>query len=365
MKKILIIFGTRPEAIKCCPVVLELRNRSEFDVRVCVTGQHREMLEQVLDTFSVCPDYDLSVMQKSQTLFDLTANILHAIKPVLEQENPDLVLVQGDTTTAFAAGMASFYMKIPVGHIEAGLRTHNIYSPFPEEFNRQAIGLLAAYHFAPTQAAMENLAREGKNRSLIWVTGNTSIDALKTTVRDNYSHPMLDWARNRRLIVLTAHRRENCGEPLRQILRAVRRAAAQFPDIAILFPAHLNPFIQETAKEILTGCGNVRLVPPLNVIDFHNIIARSYMILTDSGGIQEEAPALGKPVLVMRDTTERPEGVEAGTLRLAGTGEEAIYRAFAKLLTDRDIYEKMSRASNPYGDGLASKRIADTLAERL
>jgi len=365
MKKILFVFGTRPEAIKCCPVVLEMRKRTEFDVRVCVTGQHREMLKQVLDAFSICPDHDLAVMKKSQTLFDLTAGILCAVRDVLEQEKPDLVLVHGDTTTAFTAGLAAFYMKIPVGHIEAGLRTHNLYSPFPEEFNRQGVGLFAKFHFSPTKAAKENLIREGKNPDFIWVTGNTSIDALKTTVRDDYSSPLIEWAGGRRLIVLTAHRRENCGEPLRQMLRAIRRVAEQFPDIAIVFPAHPNPVVQETAKEILTGSENIKIIPPLDVIDFHNIIARSYMVLTDSGGIQEEAPALGKPVLVMRDTTERPEGVAAGTLRLVGTEEESIYHSFTELLTNQEVYEIMSQASNPYGDGFASRRIADVLATKI
>lgn len=365
MKKVLFVFGTRPEAIKCCPVVLEMKKRIEFDVRVCVTGQHREMLEQVLDAFSIRPDYDLAVMKKSQTLFELTANILCSIQSVLEREKPDFVLVHGDTTTAFVAGLASFYMKIPVGHIEAGLRTHNLYSPFPEEFNRQAIGLLTKYHFSPTKAARENLLKEGKDSDSIWVTGNTSIDALKTTVREDYSSSLLEWVGSRRLIVLTAHRRENCGEPLKQMLKAIRRTAEQFSDIAIVFPAHPNPVVQKTAKEILSNSGNIKIIPPLDVIDFHNIIARSYMVLTDSGGIQEEAPALGKPVLVMRDTTERPEGVAAGTLRLVGTEEESIYRSFVELLTNKEVYTKMSRASNPYGDGFASRRIADVLAEKI
>lgn len=361
MKKVLFVFGTRPEAIKCCPVALEMKKRADFDVRICVTGQHREMLKQVLDAFSIHPDYDLKVMKKSQTLFELTSNILGSICGVLEKEKPELVLVHGDTTTAFAAGLASFYMEIPVGHIEAGLRTYNLYSPFPEEFNRQAIGLVAAYHFAPTEAARVNLLKEGKEPSSIWVTGNTSIDALKTTVRDDYKHPLLDWAKDRRLIVLTAHRRENCGEPLRQMLRAVRHIAEEFQDIAVVFPAHPNPLVKETAEEILEDSRNIKIISPMDVIDFHNIIARSYLVLTDSGGIQEEAPALGKPVLVMRDTTERPEGVAAGTLRLVGTREEDICRSFRELLTDSEVYRKMSHASNPYGDGFASRRIADVL----
>lgn len=365
MKKILIIFGTRPEAIKCCPVVLELRSRIEFNVHVCVTGQHQEMLKQVLDAFSIQPDHNLAVMKREQTLFDITVNILDAVKHVLESEKPDIVLVQGDTTTAFVAGLAAFYLRIPVGHIEAGLRTGNLYSPFPEEFNRQAVGLFAAYHFAPTEIAKKNLLLEGKKENRIWVTGNTSIDALKTTVKSSYSSPLLDWAGKRRLVMLTAHRRENWGEPLRGMFRAVRRAAECFSDIAVLFPAHPNPYVQKAAREVFDDCENVKIISPLGVVDFHNMIAHSYMVLTDSGGIQEEAPALGKPVLVMRDTTERPEGVKAGTLRLVGTNEECVYNAFVELLTDQSKYKRMSKASNPYGDGLASKRIADALTEQI
>lgn len=365
MKKVLFVFGTRPEAIKCCPVVIEMKKRKEFEVKVCVTGQHKDMLKQVLDAFGVVPDYDLAIMKKSQTLFDITSKILTAIKEVYENERPDVVLVHGDTTTAFVAGLSAFYMKIPVGHIEAGLRTNNIYSPYPEEFNRQAIGLVAAYNFSPTKAAENNLIKEGKNPETIWVTGNTSIDALKTTVRADYKSPLLDWVRGRRLIVLTAHRRENCGEPLRQMLTAIRRVADEFPDTAILFPAHPNPVVRQTAQEILSGSDNIKIIEPLDVIDFHNIVANAYMVLTDSGGIQEEAPALGKPVLVMRDTTERPEGVEAGTLRLVGTQQETIYQSFVELLTDNEVYSQMSKAVNPYGDGFASKRIADILTQKL
>ena len=363
MKKIMIVFGTRPEAIKMCPVVLEMKSRSEFDVKVCVTGQHREMLEQVLEAFDVKPDYDLAIMKKSQTLFDVTANILRSIQEVFEKEKPDIVLVHGDTTTAFVAGLAAFYLKIPVGHVEAGLRTHNLYSPFPEEFNRQAIGLFAEYNFSPTDAAKNNLLNEGKNPDKIWVTGNTSIDALKTTVRADYTNPLIDWVGDRRLVVLTAHRRENCGKPLKQMLRAIRRVADEYSDIAIIFPAHPNPVVQETAKDILSDAENIKIIQPLDVIDFHNIVAHSYMVLTDSGGIQEEAPALGKPVLVMRDTTERPEGVAAGTLCLVGTEEKNIYNAFVELLNNEAVYSEMSHASNPYGDGFASRRIADALAD--
>lgn len=361
MKKILFVFGTRPEAIKCCPVVIEMKKRPGFDVRVCVTGQHKEMLKQVLDAFGVIPDYDLAVMKKSQTLFDVTANILASIREVLEKEKPGIILVHGDTTTAFTAALAAFYLKIPVGHIEAGLRTHNIYSPYPEEFNRQAVGLIAEYNFAPTEAARQNLLSEGKPDEKIWVTGNTAIDALKTTVRKDYTNPVLDWCGSRRLVVLTAHRRENLGKPLKNMLTAIRRIADEFKDIAIVYPAHPNPTVRETANAVLSNVENVKIIDPLDVLDFHNIIARSYLVLTDSGGIQEEAPSLGKPVLVMRDTTERPEGVAAGTLRLVGTDEENVYASFAELLTNSDTYNAMSRASNPYGDGTASIRICDIL----
>lgn len=362
MKKVMIVFGTRPEAIKMCPLVLELKRRQEIEVKVCVTGQHRKMLDQVLEVFRVRPDYDLEIMKDGQTLFDVTAGILNNIKGVLEIEAPDVVLVHGDTTTTFAAALASFYLRIPVGHVEAGLRTYNAYSPYPEEFNRQSVGIVAKYNFAPTRIAKENLLREGKAESSIYVTGNTAIDAMKITVRENYGHRELEWAKGSRLILLTAHRRENLGEPMAHMFKAVRRIVDEFEDIKVIYPIHMNPAVRKTAEEMLEGSERIHIIEPLEVVDFHNFIAASYFILTDSGGIQEEAPSLGKPVLVMRDTTERPEGIEAGTLKLVGTEEDVIYREFYRLLTDEEEYSKMSKASNPYGDGHACERIADILA---
>ncbi len=361
MKKIMLVFGTRPEAIKMCPLVNELKARENMQTLVCVTGQHREMLRQVLETFRVVPDYDLSIMKERQTLFDVTANILERIREVLEAERPDVVLVHGDTSTTFVTALAFFYLQIPVGHVEAGLRTYNIYSPYPEEFNRQAVGILASWNFAPTELSKQNLIREGKNPERIFVTGNTAIDALKTTVRTDYTHEHLEWAKGSRLIMITAHRRENLGEPMKHMFRAIRRVCDEHPDVKAIYPIHMNPAVRETANEVLGGDERIRMIEPLDVLDFHNFLAQSFMILTDSGGIQEEAPSLGKPVLVMRDTTERPEGIKAGTLKLVGTEEETIYRAFKQLLEDPGEYEKMSRASNPYGDGLASRRIADIL----
>jgi len=361
MKKILLVFGTRPEAIKMCPLVQELKQRKAVRPVVCVTGQHREMLDSVLHVFDVTADYDLNIMRENQTLFDVTTNVLMKMKAVLEAEKPDIVLVHGDTTTASAAAMACFYLQIPVGHVEAGLRTYNIYSPYPEEMNRRFIGIVAKYHFAPTNAARENLIRERVDPSAIFVTGNTSIDAMRTTVRDNYTHPELDWAAGSRLILITAHRRENLGQPMVQMFRAIRRIADEFPDVKMIYPVHLNPVVRRTAGEILGGCDRIHLIEPLDVLDFHNFLNRCYLVLTDSGGIQEEAPGLGKPVLVMRDTTERPEGIAAGTLKLAGTQEQAIYHLFRLLLTDPEEYQKMSHASNPYGDGHACERIADVL----
>lgn len=361
MKKVLAVFGTRPEAIKMCPLVKELSARPSLDVVVCVTGQHRQMLTQVLDCFQVTPDYDLSVMKDRQTLFDVTVNILSLIREVLEKEKPDIILVHGDTSTTFVTSLAAFYMQIPVGHVEAGLRTHDIYSPFPEEFNRQATGIIASLHFAPTEKAKDNLLREGKKPSTIYVTGNTAIDALKTTVSADYRHPLLDWADGSRLIMLTAHRRENLGEPLKNMFQAIKRIVEETPDIKVLYPIHLNPAVRETAAAIFGSHDRIRLVEPMEVIDFHNFLARSYLILTDSGGIQEEAPSLGKPVLVMRDTTERPEGIEAGTLKLVGTDTAPIYSAFRQLLDNPAAYQAMSHASNPYGDGHACQRIADVL----
>lgn len=357
----MLVFGTRPEAIKMCPLVRELRSRDGIRTVVCVTGQHRQMLDQVLEAFVVVPDYDLSVMKQGQTLFDITTNILSSIKSVLEEVKPDTVLVHGDTSTTFVTALACFYLQIPVGHVEAGLRTYNIYSPFPEEFNRQAVSIVSEYNFAPTENAKANLLREGRDGSKIYVTGNTAIDALKTTVRDDYTHPELEWAAGSRLILITAHRRENLGEPMHHMFRAIRRVMDEHPDVRAIYPIHMNPVVRRAADEELGGCDRIHIIEPLEVLDCHNIMAKSYMILTDSGGIQEEAPSLGKPVLVMRDTTERPEGIAAGTLRLVGTDEEVIYDNFRRLLEDKDAYNAMAHAANPYGDGLASRRIADIL----
>lgn len=362
MKKVMLVFGTRPEAIKMCPLVNELKKRENIKTLVCVTGQHREMLDQVLEVFDVKPDYDLSIMKDKQTLFDITTSILGKIKSVLEEENPDVVLVHGDTSTTFVTALACFYLQIPVGHVEAGLRTFDIYSPFPEEFNRQAVSIISKYNFAPTELAKDNLIREGKEKESIFVTGNTAIDALKTTVRKDYSHPHLEWADNSRLILITAHRRENLGEPMHNMFRAIRRVIEEFPDVKAIYPIHMNPVVRKAADEELGGCERIRIIEPLEVIDFHNFMANSFMIITDSGGIQEEAPSLGKPVLVMRDTTERPEGIDAGTLKLVGTEEETIYNEFKRLLSDRNAYNSMSHAANPYGDGFACKRIADILS---
>lgn len=361
-KKVMLVFGTRPEAIKMCPLVNELKSRSDnFDTLVVVTGQHREMLDQVLAVFDVKPDYDLSIMKPGQTLFDVTSDVLLKLKDVLEKEKPDVVLVHGDTTTSFAAALACFYLQIPVGHVEAGLRTHDIYSPWPEEFNRQAVDIVSEYYFAPTEDSKQNLLDEGKPASKIWVTGNTGIDALQTTIREDYSHPELEWTKGSRLILITAHRRENLGEPMHRMFRAIRRVMEEHPDTKAVYPIHMNPRVRKAAHEELDGFDRLRIIDPLEVLDFHNFMAASYLILTDSGGIQEEAPSLGKPVLVMRDTTERPEGVAAGTLKLVGTEEDVIYGEFSKLLSDESEYAFMSHASNPYGNGCASKRIADVL----
>lgn len=365
MKKVMLVFGTRPEAIKMCPLVKELYTRENIQTIVCVTGQHRQMLDQVLSAFEVIPDYDLSIMKERQTLFDVTISILDRIKPVLENEKPDVVLVHGDTSTTFATALAAFYLQIPVGHVEAGLRTYNIFSPYPEEFNRQATGIVSQFNFAPTEMSKNNLLKEGKNPKTIYVTGNTAIDALKTTVKESYSHPELEWASDGRLIMLTAHRRENLGEPLYHMFRAIKRIVDETPDIKVIYPIHMNPAVRQAAAEILGGDERIHIIEPLEVLDFHNFLSRSYLILTDSGGIQEEAPSLGKPVLVMRDTTERPEGIAAGTLKLVGTKEETIYTEFRRLLDDKKEYEKMSEASNPYGDGFACKRIADVLESSL
>lgn len=364
MKTVLLVFGTRPEAIKMCPLVNELKSRKNINTVVCVTGQHRQMLDQVLNAFNVVPDYDLSIMKDKQTLFDITTNILNNIGQVLDEVKPDVVLVHGDTSTTFVTALACYYKQIAVGHVEAGLRTYNIYSPYPEEFNRQAVSIISEFNFAPTEKAKQNLLSEGKAEKNIFVTGNTAIDALKTTVREDYSHPELDWANDSRLIMITAHRRENLGEPMHNMFRAIRRVMDENPDVKAIYPIHMNPVVRKAAEEELSGCDRIHIIEPLEVLDFHNFLARSYLILTDSGGIQEEAPSLGKPVLVMRDTTERPEGIEAGVLKLVGTEEQVIYDNFKLLLDDKNAYEAMSKASNPYGDGKACKRIADILSHK-
>ncbi len=365
MKKVMLIFGTRPEAIKMCPLVHALENCSGFETVVCVTGQHRQMLDQILDCFHIQPKYDLSIMKEKQTLFDVTINILARLRDILEAEKPDVALVHGDTSTAFVTALACFYLQIPVGHVEAGLRTYNIHSPFPEEFNRQAVDLITRFYFAPTELSRQNLLKEMKPNGHIFVTGNTVIDALATTVQKDYAHPEIEWARGSRLILLTAHRRENLGEPMRQMFTAIRRIVDETPDVKVIYPMHMNPKVRETALACFAGQDRIHLIEPMDVLDFHNIMARAYLILTDSGGIQEEAPSLGKPVLVMRDTTERPEGVAAGTLKLVGTDEEPIYEAVKLLLTDPEAYRRMERANNPYGDGKASEYIADVLEKEL
>lgn len=365
MKKVMLVFGTRPEAIKMCPLVNELKKRKELQTVVCVTGQHRQMLDMVLEAFDVTPDYDLSIMKDKQTLFDVTTNILNRIREVLEKEKPDVVLVHGDTSTTFVTALACFYLQIPVGHVEAGLRTYNIYSPYPEEFNRQAVSIISKFNFAPTELSKQNLMKEGKDPDSIYVTGNTAIDALKTTVCESYTHPELEWAKGSRLIMITAHRRENLGEPMCHMFEAIRRVMDEHPDVKAIYPIHMNPVVREIADEFLGGDDRIHIIEPLDVLDFHNFLSRSYLILTDSGGIQEEAPSLGKPVLVMRDTTERPEGIAAGTLKLVGTEEETIYNEFSRLLSDKEEYEVMSKASNPYGDGHACERIADVLVNQL
>ena len=363
-KKVMLVFGTRPEAIKMCPLVNELKkHKDDIETVVCVTGQHRQMLDQVLHAFNVKPDYDLYIMKDKQTLFDITVNILEKIKEVLEEVNPNVVLVHGDTSTTFVTSLACFYLQIPVGHVEAGLRTYDIYSPFPEEFNRQAVGIVAKYNFAPTKTSKENLLREGKKEDSIYITGNTAIDALKTTVREDYNHPELEWASDSKLIMLTAHRRENLGEPMHHMFKAIRRIIDEYKDVKVIYPIHMNPVVRKAADEELGDCDRVHVIEPLDVLDFHNFLARSYMILTDSGGIQEEAPSLSKPVLVMRDTTERPEGIAAGTLKLVGTDEENIYSNFKLLLENKEEYNKMAHAFNPYGDGEASKRIVNILID--
>lgn len=365
MKKVMLVFGTRPEAIKMCPLVNELKRRNDIETKVCVTGQHREMLHQVLKVFDVKPDYDLDIMKSQQTLFDVTINILDRIKNVLDIEKPDVVLVHGDTSTTFVTALACFYLRIPIGHVEAGLRTYNLESPWPEEFNRQAVSIISKFNFCPTELSKKNLLNEGKDEKTIYITGNTAIDALKTTVQKEYRNEYLDWASGSKLIMLTAHRRENLGEPMKNMFKAIKRIVNEHEDVKVIYPIHMNPVVRAIANEILGNEDRIKIIEPLEVIDFHNFLARSYMILTDSGGIQEEAPSLGKPVLVMRDTTERPEGIKAGTLKLVGTDEEVIYLSFKQLLVDNDEYQKMSKAQNPYGDGFACKRIADILEKNL
>ena len=360
MKTVMLVFGTRPEAIKMCPLVNELKKRPGLKTVVCVTGQHREMLQQVLDVFAVVPDYNLSIMKDKQTLFDVTTNILDRIRHVLEEVRPDVVLVHGDTSTTFVTALACFYLQIPVGHVEAGLRTYNIYSPYPEEFNRQAVSIVSQFNFAPTELSRDNLLREGKDPKTIWVTGNTAIDALRTTVREEYTDDNIEWAKGKRLITITAHRRENIGEPMHNMFRAIKRVLDEHTDVRAIYPIHMNPLVRQAAHEVFGDDDRIRIIEPLDVLDFHNYMHHSYLILTDSG-IQEEAPSLGKPVLVMRDTTERPEGIRAGTLKLVGTTEDVIYREFTTLLDVPREYEKMALAANPYGDGHACERIADIL----
>lgn len=361
MKKVMLVFGTRPEAIKMCPLVNELKKRRSIQTVVCVTGQHRQMLDQVLETFGVVPDYNLAIMKEKQTLFDIASAILARIKEVLEIAKPDVVLVHGDTSTTFVTALACFYLQIPVGHVEAGLRTYNIHSPYPEEFNRQAVGIISEYNFAPTQLAADHLRKEGKDIKSIFVTGNTVIDAMQHTVKDDYNHPELDWVGDKKLIFITAHRRENLGAPMHHMFRAIRRVLNEHPDCKAIYPIHMNPAVRQAAEEELGNCDQIHIIEPIDVIDCHNFEARCYLCLTDSGGIQEECPSYGRPVLVMRDTTERPEGISAGTLKLVGTNEESIYQSFRELLENSESYDKMAHACNPYGDGQACKRIADIL----
>ena len=362
MIKVMSIFGTRPEAIKMAPLVKELEKRENIKSIVCVTAQHREMLDQVLETFKIIPDYDLNIMKKDQTLGEVTTRALIGLEEVIRKSKPDIVLVHGDTTTTFAGALAAFYNQVAIGHVEAGLRTDNKYSPYPEEMNRQMVDRLSDIYFAPTEISKKNLLNENIAASKIYITGNTAIDAMSTTIKKNYSHPELNWIKEgERMILLTAHRRENLGEPMRHIFKGIKRIVDEFNDVKVIYPIHMNPKVREVANEVFEGCNRVKLIEPLEVFDFHNFQNRSYIILTDSGGIQEEAPSLGKPVLVLRDTTERPEGIKAGTLKLVGTNEETIYQETKNLLTNKSEYEKMSKASNPYGDGHASKRIVDSI----
>ncbi len=363
--KVMTIFGTRPEAIKMAPLVKELEKREEIASIVCVTAQHRQMLDQVLETFNITPDYDLNIMKQGQTLVDITTRALQSLSEVISEVKPNIVLVHGDTTTTLSGSLAAFYNQVAVGHVEAGLRTYDKYSPFPEEVNRQVTGVIADIHFAPTEVSKNNLLREGKKEETIYVTGNTAIDALKTTVKDEYYHPIFDKVGNDKMILLTAHRRENLGEPMKNMFRAIKRIVEEFDDIQVVYPVHLNPLVRQAADEVLGDNSKVHLIEPLEVLDFHNFLNKSHIIMTDSGGIQEEAPSLGKPVLVLRDTTERPEGVNAGTLKLAGTDEETIYKLTKELLIDKNEYDRMSKSSNPYGDGMSSKYIVDAIIEKF
>ena len=364
MIKVMTVFGTRPEAIKMAPLVKELKKRKEIECIVCVTAQHREMLDQVLETFDIVPDYDLNIMQKGQTLTDITVRALKGLEDVIKEVKPNIVLVHGDTTTTFAGALAAFYNQTDIGHVEAGLRTYDKYSPYPEEMNRQMVSSLSDMNFAPTKLSADNLIKEGKKKENIFITGNTVIDAMSTTISDDYQNEVFDWVGNDRMILLTAHRRENIGDSMRSIFKAVKKIVTEFPDVKVVYPIHKNPVVREIANEIFGDCDKVKLIEPLEVFDFHNFMNKSYIILTDSGGVQEEAPALGKPVLVLRNTTERPEGIEAGTLKLTGTDEETIYEETKKLLTSKEEYEVMSKASNPYGDGHASERITDEIIKR-
>ncbi len=361
MKKVMTIFGTRPEAIKMAPLVKELKKRNHIETIVCVTAQHRQMLDQVLQVFAIQPDYDLDIMKSGQSLSSITTRVLNGLEEIIKKEQPDLILVHGDTTTTYASALAAYYHHVKIGHVEAGLRTYQKYSPFPEEMNRQMVGVLADYHFAPTQVSKQNLLAEGKKEDTIFVTGNTAIDALSTTVQKQYEHPMLDWVGDDKLILLTAHRRENLGKPMEHMFRAIYRIVKEHDDVKVIYPIHMNPIVRRIAHEIFKEHDCVRIIEPLEVIDFHNFMNKAYVILTDSGGIQEEAPSLGKPVLVLRDTTERPEGIQAGTLKLAGTKENDIYAMIKELLNNKEVYDIMSHASNPYGDGFASKRIVDII----
>lgn len=363
--KVMSIFGTRPEAIKMAPLVKELEKRAETESIVCVTAQHREMLDQVLETFKIKPDYDLNMMKQGQTLMDITIGALSGVDAVIKKAKPDIVLVHGDTSTTFAGGLAAFYNQVAIGHVEAGLRTYNKYSPYPEEMNRQMVDCMTDMYFAPTDLSRDNLIKEHVDPSKIYVTGNTAIDAMDTTVDESYTHPELEWLGGDKMILLTAHRRENLGEPMKNIFRGIRRVLDELPGYKVIYPIHKNPLVRAAADEIFGDCDRVKLIEPLEVFDFHNFQNRAHIILTDSGGIQEEAPSLGKPVLVLRDTTERPEGIKAGTLKLVGTNSENVYKETMRLLTDHDEYERMSKASNPYGDGHASERIADAIINKF